>query len=308
MSIDQAHGEIEQAARLLDAHPDYRVLRRLTERPLLTRMPLGAKKAVVLDVEATGIDISKDEILELGMVSFAYSPEGEILGVLGVCSWFNEPSSPITAEITKLTGITDEMVRGATIDPAEVEEFAGDADLIIAHNAAYDRPMVERFWPIFVSKCWACTMTEIDWKSEGFEGMKLGLLLMQSGLFHTGHRATSDCHAAIELLARPLPGSGRSGMSLLLERARRTQIRISAVGAPFEAKDLLKQRGYRWTGQEREPQKAWQMDVLREEAEAELTFLRNEVYRGRRDPLCSRVSAFSRYSTRVEATNVATEI
>lgn len=293
MSMDEA-----AAAAMLDAHPDYRVLRRLVERPLLASLPAGAKKAVVVDVEATGADPARDEIIELGMVSFAYTPEGEILGLLGVYSCFQQPSAPITPEIAALTGIDDAMVEGRSIPDGDVDAFVSDADLVIAHNAAYDRRMVERRWKVFVAKCWACTMSEIDWKAEGFEGMKLGLLLLQNGQFHAGHRATSDCHAAIELLSTVMPRSGRTGMSLLIERARRTRIKISAVGAPFESKDVLKQRGYRWTGEDRLPNKAWQKDVLPEDAAAEMTFLHEQIYRGRRDALHSRVTAFERFSDR----------
>lgn len=290
--------DMTNAVRMLEEHDDYRVLRRLVERPLLHSMPEGAKKAVVVDVEATGADCARDEIIEIGMVAFAYTPEGEILGILGVYSCFDQPKTSITAEITALTGIDNSMVEGCAIDAADVEAFIADADLVIAHNADYDRKMVERRWPAFVAKCWACTMSEIDWKAEGFEGMKLGLLLLQSGRFHTGHRATSDCHAVIELLSNKMPRSGRTGMALLIERARRARIRISAVGTPFESKDELKRRGYRWTGEEREPHKAWQMDVLPEHAEAEMAFLRDSIYRGRREPVHSRVTAYERFSNR----------
>jgi DNA polymerase-3 subunit epsilon len=293
-----AADEIEKAAGLLDAHADFRLLRRLKERQPLGERPAGSRKAIVLDVEATGVDPARDEVIELGMVAFAYDQDGTILGLLGTYSGFQEPSSPIPAEVTALTGIDDAMVAGKSIDPEEVESFIADADLVIAHNAAYDRRMAERRWSGFAAKCWACTMTEIDWKAEGFDGMRLGLLLMQCGLFHDGHRATSDCHAAIEMLARPMPRSGRTGMSLLLERARRTRIRISAVGAPFESKDALKRRGYRWTGDEREPRKTWQTEVLPEDAEEELAYLREEVYRGRREAVHSKVTAYERFSAR----------
>lgn len=285
------------AVRLSD-HPDYRVLRRLVEMPRLTAMPEGAKKAVVIDIEATGIDVVRDEIMELGMVSFAYTPEGVVLGLLDIYCELRDPGRPISAEVVALTGIDNAMVAGRAIDADEVEAFVADADLVLAHNADYDRRMAERLWPVFATKCWACTMSEIDWKAEGFEGMKLGLLLMQRGVFHEGHRATADCHAAIHLLAGTMPRSGRTGMSLLLERARRTRIRISALGTPYEAKDLLKERGYRWTGQDRLPHKAWQIDMLTEEADAEIAYLRDEVYRGRGQPLCSRVTAFERFSNR----------
>lgn len=88
-------------------------------------------------------------------------------------------------------------------------------------------------------------------------------------------------------------------MALLLERARRTRARISAMGTPFSAKDVLKQRGYKWTGEDRLPHKAWQTDVLPEELDAELAFLSNDVYRGRGEPHVSRITAYNRFSNRV---------
>ena len=50
-------------------------------------------------------------------------------------------SPPSTlAEITALTGITDEMVAGRSIDPAAVEAFIADAAIAIARSASSDRP------------------------------------------------------------------------------------------------------------------------------------------------------------------------
>ena len=46
------------------------------------------------------------------MVKFDYFPDGHIAGVRDVFTTFNEPTVPISAEITALTGITDEMVAG----------------------------------------------------------------------------------------------------------------------------------------------------------------------------------------------------
>lgn len=45
--------------------------------------------------------------------------------------------------------------------------------IVIAHNAAFDRPFCERIWPIFAAKPWACSLREVGWKAEGFEGTKL---------------------------------------------------------------------------------------------------------------------------------------
>ncbi|WP_346659089.1 hypothetical protein [Bradyrhizobium sp. 163] len=69
------------------------------------------------------------------MVKFGYTPDGRIIDVRDTFSAFNEPSEPIPAEITALTGITDEMVAGHSIDEAAVNAFVDDSVvLVIAHN------------------------------------------------------------------------------------------------------------------------------------------------------------------------------
>jgi DNA polymerase-3 subunit epsilon len=54
----------------------------------------------------------------------------------------------------------------------------------------------------------------------------------------------NDCLAAIELLAAPLPVSAGTGLSKLLENARKATWQIWAENSPFDLKDLLKARGY----------------------------------------------------------------
>lgn len=51
-----------------------------------------------------------------------------------------QPSLTIPSEITKLTGITNEMVAGQVIDMAALRILIDPADLINAHNAGFDRP------------------------------------------------------------------------------------------------------------------------------------------------------------------------
>jgi DNA polymerase-3 subunit epsilon len=81
-----------------------------------------------------------------------------------VATSFRMPSSRFDshpAEITAPTGITDEMVAGQAIDPVEVGAFASGAALVIVHNAAFDRRLVERQRGV-TTKPWACSMTQID--------------------------------------------------------------------------------------------------------------------------------------------------
>jgi DNA polymerase-3 subunit epsilon len=116
-------------ATMLAKSPDYRVLRRLTPRTEFASCDGQVTKAgILLDVETTGLDTARDEIVELAMVKFTYRPDDRITRITDVFSSFNEGQNPIPAEITDLTGITDEMVLGHRIDPDVVA--AGSAGVL----------------------------------------------------------------------------------------------------------------------------------------------------------------------------------
>ena len=144
---------METTVQRLEETGDYRILRRLKPRPVLAnwscddRRP-GQKIGIILDTETTGLDHRQHEIIELGMVMFTYTDDG-IQDVVGVFDELREPSEPISPEISRITGITDAMVKGRSIDPDAVADFVAPADLIIAHNARFDRPFCENFAPGF---------------------------------------------------------------------------------------------------------------------------------------------------------------
>jgi DNA polymerase-3 subunit epsilon len=290
--------DAESLARRLEATGNYKILRRLVPRTP-TPAPPGytGKIGIIVDFETTGLDPAKDEIIEVAMVKFHYSDADEIIGVTGDFQSYNEPSVPIPAVVTDLTGITNEMVAGHQINTAELEAFVTEANIVIAHNAGFDRKFAERLSPIFEHKHWACTQIEIDWRKHGFGGAKLGYLLADMGYFHTAHRAIDDCHALVEILAHP-PSAAPSVFAELINRARRTTVRIWAQGSPFELKDALKARGYRWNdGTDGRP-KSWFVDINQDEREAELGYLKKEIYQRDVDIECRAMTALDRFSNR----------
>jgi DNA polymerase-3 subunit epsilon len=277
---------------------EYRVLRRLLPREIVPANGQVGKTGVILDVETTGLDQQKDEIIELGMVKFDYLPDGRIGGVRDIFTSFNEPSGSIPAEVTALTAITDEMVSGQRIDEAAVSAFVTDAVIVIAHNAAFDRKFAERYWPIFERKSWGCSATEIEWRKHGFEGSRLGYLLNGAGFFHHAHRAVDDCHALLEILALELPTAGALALAVLLEQARKKTMRVWAEQSPFDLKDTLKRRGYKWSdGSDGRP-RSWYIDVGESQLEDEITFLKKEIYLREVEPRLQTLTALSRFSVR----------
>ncbi|MGN6210490.1 3'-5' exonuclease [Asticcacaulis sp.] len=271
-----------EMADALEATGDYRILRRLAKPAPANQLAPGfGRIGVVVDTETTGLKQAEDEVIELGAVAFQYSDDGRVGDIIGVFGAFQAPSKPIPPEITRLTGIMDEMVRGQSIPMSELEAFLAPADLIIAHNAAFDRPFCERLNPLFADKAWACSNNEIDWRARGFEGTKLGYLMNQSGLFHDGHRAVDDCFALLEVLRQP-KGGERAPFAELLESSRLERVRVWAEYSPFDKKDVLKARGYKWSSGEDQQPKAWWTEVDAGMLETEKAYLEAEIY-GRSD-------------------------
>jgi DNA polymerase III subunit epsilon len=287
--------------RSLEDTGNFRVLRRL-KPPTFYNQTDGSetKLAIFLDLETTGLDYEKDEIIELAMIPFNYSIDGRIYEVHDSFDELQEPlNGPIPSEITKITGITNDMVKGKRINADKVNEIAGSADLIIAHNANFDRKFAERAYEVFSTKAWACSMSQIPWRDETFESMKLEFLAMKSGFFFDGHRAAVDCQAGIELLSMRLPITGNLALQVLLDQARKRTCRIWAERAPFDFKDILKARGYRWSpGNDGKP-KAWYFDVLEDDLGEELSYLQKDIYQKNVDVPIVKITAFDRFSTRI---------
>ena len=239
----------------------WRMLRRLRV-PDRFNDPQGGtiKRALVIDVESTGLSTESDDVIQLAMLPFDYEVEsGRILTVQKACAFeeLREPTVPISADASLITGITAQMVAGKSIDETAVSAVVADADLIIAHNAYFDRAMVERHWNCFAEKPWACTLSSVDWLREGFSAGKLDYLGMQFGWFYDGHRALADCNACLALLAQTLPKSGRRVMAAVREAALRDDYLVRAVDAPYDLRDKLKQHSYRWRPADLPNGKVW---------------------------------------------------
>lgn len=269
--------EMEALAVRLERHPDYRVLRRLARDVRDPEAGPTVRHALYLDVETTGMDPASDAIIELAMLRFGYDAEGRITGVEETFDRFEDPGRPIPQEIQDLTGITDADVHGQAFDEGEVERFRASANLVIAHNARFDRSFVDRRFPAFADMPWACSQADVPWRSLGLESAKLEYLVYRMGRFYDGHRAIEDCHAGVFLLAQSSDAGGRTFMHRLLEQARTPAFLVEAVGSPFESKDRLRLRRYKWHN----PTKTWWKIVPGEALEEERAWLAAEVYGGR---------------------------
>lgn len=260
-----------QLISAIDENPNYQLLRRLEPKSAFNQTNNIEKHlACIIDTETTGLNTEQCEIIELGYQVVEFDSQGNFYQVLTAKNFLNEPEhEPITAEITKVTGITPKEVIGHRIPWDEVLQDLQNVKLFIAHNAGFDRPILERYQSIFADHVWGCSVSQIDWfdladvgsKSQEFLAWKIGQF------FYDAHRALDDVQALTELLSQPL--QDKPALAYLLVAVREQKVNVKAFGAPFEVKDQLRSRGYRWNASE----KVWSKIINKRFQEEELAWL-----------------------------------
>jgi DNA polymerase-3 subunit epsilon len=292
--------DTSEAEAALRHSPDFRILQRVPPIEAWPRQQnVGdIRRAVFVDTETTGLDPETDEVIEIALLPFDYDrASGSIVRIdpANAYASLREPSRSIPPQSTAIHGISDQDVRGQVVDVERLEKLVNAADIVIAHNAAFDRPMVEKHWSIFERKSWACSLLDIDWRAEGLTTGKLDYLLMRMGWFYEGHRAMIDAEAGVFLLIQSLPQTRRSALSALLENARRPLRAVRAEETAFEQRAALRQRGYRWDpGDGDQRSKAWW--ILTDDPASEIDWLNKQVYRTPREVPIINMPATKRYS------------
>lgn len=269
---------LEAAAELLSHHPDYRVIRRLPVHDTLGPPAEGdVIHVVIVDTETTG-RFADDAMIEISLLRCEVeAASGRLTRIVDTYSSLEDPGFPIPPESTAIHGITDDMVAGQQMDDDRVAAIINGAALVVAHNAAFDRPFLERRFKVFETLAFGCSHAQIAWDQENVRGSKLEYLGYLYGFFYDAHRSEMDCRALIEILSRPLPVSGVYALQRLLEAASEPSLRLWATGSPYDSKDRLRERGYRWEA----AVKTWSRLVPKADAKAESEWLKTEVYNGR---------------------------
>lgn len=227
----------------------------------------------ILDTETTGLESAKDEIIEFGFQIIEADNQGSLYRVVDEDSLLNQPSEPISEVITQVTGITNEDLEGHKIDWRAMEERLSNVSVFVAHNSAFDRGFCEKYSDIFKGRHWGCSMAQVDYfEAFGLSTKSLEFIVFKAcNAFYDAHRALDDVQATSFLLSH----NDQNGMPLLgqvFKEIGNPGVLVRAVKAPFDLKDIFRERGYRWAAEV----KAWQKFMQPDEALDEIRLFRDE--------------------------------
>ena len=229
-----------------------------------------------IDVETTGLKKEEDEIIEIALRLLKIDKAtGSILSIEKSYESFNDSNSILDSKITLITGITKEMIKDKKIDWTIVGEIFDNSDLIVAHNARFDRGFLDRYLATSKEKIWACSHRDIDWLERGFVKNSLELLSIWHGFYYDSHRAMNDVDALIHLVIHPSYIENKPLIELI-ENAKKIHYKVVAVNSPFETKDILRSNYYRWNPKIR----AWWKLIDEETVDDERKWLTDNVYNG----------------------------
>jgi DNA polymerase III epsilon subunit-like protein len=157
-----------------------------------------------LDIETTGFDPLKEEILEVGFAFFKVSDKG--LKITEEWTQVFKPTKEVSPQILGLTGISKQEIENAPTF-AELREFIqnkiGDA-VIVGHNIIFDIKFLEAFGIKFSGQS-IDTLDLVQWLLPTHHSYNLENLMHTFGISHKdAHRALADSKATIKLLEKLL--------------------------------------------------------------------------------------------------------
>ncbi|HYH05210.1 MAG TPA: PolC-type DNA polymerase III, partial [Bacillota bacterium] len=173
---------------------------------------------VVFDIETTGFNPWKEDLLEIGAVKIKNGT------VVDEFKTLIRPNKEISEEIQKLTGITPEMVKDAPPPEGILEQFAQfiEGSVLVAHNARFDVGFIKgkyhqyferNFNPVFLD---TLGLARALWPN--FKNYRLNTVAKELGIkLENHHRAVDDALCAAGILQKAFEKIADRGFQELAE-------------------------------------------------------------------------------------------
>ena len=218
-------------------------------------------KILCLDFETTGLSPEKDVITEVGAALYCTDTKQPVR-----VSGFLLKGGLITAEITRITGITQGMIDTYGVSPEAglqaIYGLAQQADFLCGHNLKFDLSFLnaeaKRQNRSLVALPGIDTRTDLPREAytKG-KSASLRYLAADHGFCYDAHRAVNDVLATLKLLAM-------YDVDEVIARSKIPNVEVRAV-VSFDDRLLAKERSYYW----RAELKQWRKPMKADEVQAE---------------------------------------
>ena len=184
----------------------------------LAALPAPFDRLAFVDLETTGTRPTRDRITEIAIIPVDQGVVGEPLQTLV------DPGVAIPPTITRLTGISDDMVEGAPIFARLVDAVAErlEGRWLVAHNARFDAGFLRNAFRAagqVLTLRELCTVKLSRRLDRGERRHNLDSLVSRHHLpVGDRHRAMGDCQALPALMARFIERDGVDAVIEALER------------------------------------------------------------------------------------------
>ena len=193
---------------------------------------------LILDTETTGLDNENDDCLEVGSILFNVKSRSVLAQqsfLLPVEINNAEKINNIPPEITRLPQPLSEAIK-------YFESLVRVSNVIVAHNAEFDKKWFGLKKLPQIEKPWICSMDDITWPAD--RQLKTRPSVRDLALAYgvpvwNAHRALTDCIYLAEVFIRC------SELEKLLIRALEPKVLLRAE-ISYEDRSLAKNAGFRW--------------------------------------------------------------
>ena len=209
-----------------------------------------------IDVETTGLDPERDEIIELGIVLWDWKEKKP----LKIVSEYVKGEKDIPEYIQKLTGISNDIrnilgwydISGIQF---ALKQLLKMNPIIMSHNAKFDSSFIQKI--VDTSRhTWICSMSDIDYP-EHCKSRKLSYLASDHGFINPfSHRAVFDVLTMLEIVKN-------YDLDKMIENSKSPKIILKAL-VSYEDNHKAKNLGYRWID------KIWQKEIRKNQYDMEV--------------------------------------